>query len=192
MKTLLAVAVLVIAARAQAAQVGGQEWMRIGKPFGQNAAWQFGLDTSKMPAGGCVQRELNDGQWLAGPCRDILLLGKQQDSLDPKIIFHLGAYAMANSERANWAYGPRLGINTGQAAKLLFGQVVSNVPYLESLADWKAPAFISYLDKVLTLDYGVGYRPIHKSDVHGNLTHGPMVKLDLPINDVIALLRLGL
>lgn len=179
-------------AYAQEAAPSSMEWYKLGSPFGKNKAWQFGLDTSLMPAGGCVQRELHDGQWLAGPCRDIFLLAKAQDDGSFRSIFHLGAYAMANAQRVNWSYGPRFGVNAGQVVKLGLVKIIDNVPYLEALADLHLPKFMQYADKVLTFDYGVAYRPVHDSSVNGNWTHGPMVKLDLPFSDVVGLLKTGL
>lgn len=163
------------------------DWYKIGQPFGKSKAWQFGLDTSAMPAGGCAQRELNDGQFLAGPCREILLLARNGVST-----FHLGAAALANAERGNMTYGPRLGVNIGSAAKATLASLAQKAPIIENLLDYPMPKFIKYVDKVLTVDYGVGYRPKHDANVRGNITHGPMVKLDLPLDDVIALLKLGL
>lgn len=163
------------------------DWYKIGQPFGKNQAWQFGLDTSAMPAGGCVQRELHNGQYLAGPCRDILLLARNAVPT-----FQLGAAALANTERGNMTYGPYLGVNVGSVGKAALASAAQKAPVIENLLDYQMPPFVAYLDKVLSVDFKVGYRPHHDASVKGNLTYGPMVKLNLPLDDVIALLKLGL
>ncbi len=41
-----------------------------------------------------------------------------------------------------------------------------------------------YIGSIATIDYAVGWRPVHSSDVHGNLTHGPMAQLNIPLSDL--------
>lgn len=177
---------------APASSASSLTWYKLGSSFGGSSAWQFGLNMDPMPASGCLQRELHDGQWLAGPCRKILLLAKQQSDGSFRSIFHVGAYALANTERANWAYGPMAGVDVVGASAAALGKVAGNLPYVEGLLDWTPPPFISYINNILTVDFGVAYRPNPTADVKGHWTYGPMVTLNIPLDDVIGLLRTGL
>ena len=159
---------------------------KIGKNWGSRGQWQFGIDKG-LTLGGCIQRELHDGQWLAGPCRDVFVLARDGYSM-----IHLGAYVNYNAERGNASYGPRLGVSVGRFGNYVLEKASESVPWVEHYASWKAPPFMQYLGSIMTLDYGVGYRPVHTSDVIGNWTHGPMFKLDIPIDDIYALLIKGL
>lgn len=166
--------------------INAADWYKLGPAFGPAQSWQFGFDKSAT-AGGCVQRELHDGQWLAGPCRDVLLLAK-----DGEHRAHLGAAVMYNAERGNATYSIRAGVNAGPILRATLVLALNRLPYLENVADFQAPKFLAYLGDITTVDYAVGYRPTHSKDVIGNWTHGPMVKLDLPLADVYNLLKLGL
>ena len=181
----LALALMLLAAPS-CLMATGLDLYPIGKNRGGRGQWQFGLDKG-LTAGGCVQRELNDGQLLAGPCKDVFVLAKNGEN-----VLHLGAYVMYNAERGNASYGPRLGVTVGPAAKALISKAAEAFPVLEQYADWTPPPFLQYLNKILTLDYGVAYRPYHTEDVRGNITHGPMCMLTIPLGDIYGLLVKGL
>jgi len=185
MKKLIAVLLLSLPS-ALPAQSNTLGWIPIGGKFGSNQSWQFGFD-SGATAGGCVQREVHDGQWLAGPCRDIFLLKKNGVAHA-----HTGGAVLYNAERGNATYSLRAGINVGPVASALLNKAVDRLPYLEGLADIKVPKFLGYIGDITTIDYAVGYRPIHSADVIGNWTHGPMVKMDIPLTDIYHLLKSGL
>jgi hypothetical protein len=168
----------------------------IGKHFGADGQWQFGIDKSAT-VGACVQRELHDGQWLGGYCRDIFILAKTIESADKLSVnqvpmFHVGVDALYNVQKSNGSYGVRAGFNIGGVAKTMLQKAASELPVLESLANWTAPPFIAYIDQITTIDYGVGWRPIHDSSVKGSLTYGPMAMVNIPLSDVWGLISSGL
>jgi len=176
----------------QALETRSLDLYKIGKNWGSRGQWQFGIDKG-LTAGGCIQRELNDGQWLAGPCRDVFVLARRDPvTNDVDNMIHLGPYIMYNAERGNPSYGARLGFTAGNVARAMLDKAAENIPVLEFYAGWKAPPFLHYLRKILTLDYGIAWRPDHSADVIGNWTHGPMFKLDIPIDDIYGLLTKGL
>ena len=144
--------------------------------------WQFGIDASPT-VGACVERELHDGQWLAGPCRDVLLLAK-----DHKVAFHLGAAAMSNAEHGNTAFQLRFGFNTGPVAKF----AASKIPLIDQLANWTPPPFLSHLADATTIDFMGGPRPVHDSSVNGVWTYGVGVKVDVPLDVVYSWLKGGM
>lgn len=187
-KLLLVLSFLMVSmsSMAQVVSTPSTDLYQIGSAFGSTKAWQFGIDKSAT-VGGCVQREIHDGQWLGGPCRDIFQLDKNGQHR-----FHLGAAIMYNSQHGNATYSARVGFNAGPVLGSAFSYVVNNLPYLESLSDVQAPKFIVYIGHVTTIDMAIGYRPIHTNDVIGSLTYGPMVKMDIPLEDIYALLKLGL
>ena len=158
----------------------------IGKNWGSVGQWQAGINKN-LAVGGCLQREAHDGQFLAGPCVDPFVIARAGQD-----VFHLGAYVMFNSEHANASYGPRIGVTLGPVVKAGLSALSTRFPTIEQYVGWSPPKFCLYLDKVLTFDFGVGYRPKHSADVNGNLTWGPMVKLSIPLDDIYALLHAGL
>lgn len=151
-----------------------------------SSPWQFGLDAS-LSAGVCLERELHDGQFLAGPCRDVLLLAK-----DRRVAFHLGVAAMSNAERGNTAFQLRLGANLGPVGEAALRKVADRLPFLERLADWKAPPFLGKLADATTLDFMGGPRPIHDASVNGPWTYGVGVKVDIPLDAAFGWLKGGL
>lgn len=144
--------------------------------------WQFGLDASPS-VGACLERELHDGQWLAGPCRDILLLAK-----DHKVAFHIGAAAMSNAEHGNTAFQMRAGFNVGPVAKFVAGKL----PLIDQLLEWNPPPFLGKLADATTIDAMGGPRPVHDASVNGPWTYGFGVKVDVPLDVVYGWLKAGL
>ena len=187
----LALALMLLAAPS-CLMATGLDLYPIGKNWGGRGQWQFGLDKG-LTAGGCIQREIHDGQWLAGPCRDVFVIARK-DKNDGEMdnMIHLGPYIMYNAERGNPSYGARLGVTAGNMARAALDELSRSIPILEFYADWKAPPFLQYTRKILTLDYGIAWRPAHTADVNGEFTHGPMVKLDIPLDDLYGLLVKGL
>lgn len=170
--------------------LAGDAWcqtslLNIGGSFGSTGEYQFGIDKGSV-VGGCVQRELANGQWLAGPCRDVFVL--QKKGLN---VLHLGGAVMYNAEHGNPNYDLRIGANVGAATSALLSKVAEDIPYLSSLGSLSLPPFLIYLGNITTADYAVGWNPVHTPDVNGNFRHGPMVMLNIPLSDVEALL-LGL
>lgn len=168
------------------AQAQSLDLYKLGKNFGSTGQWQFGIDKGAT-AGACLQREVHDGQWLAGPCRDVLILARNGAKAA-----HLGAAVMYNADRGNATYSLRAGVNVGSASKAFLVELSQKAPLLESIGDLKAPKWAAYLGSITTLDYAVGYRPKHNADVKGNWTHGPMFKMDFPLEDLYALIKLGI
>ena len=187
-KTCVALVVMLFAMSVKAATPEPRtlDLYKIGKNWGSRGQWQFGIDKG-LTLGGCIQRELHDGQWLAGPCRDVFVIARNGDP-----VIHLGAYVNYNAERGNASYGPRLGVSVGRFGNFCIEKASELIPAIEAYSKWKAPPFMQYIGSVVTIDYGVGWRPQHDESVKGELTHGPMFKLDIPLDDVYGLLIKGL
>lgn len=151
-----------------------------------DSRWQFGLDASHT-IGACLERELHDGQWLAGPCRDVLLLAK-----DRKVAFHLGGAAMSNAEHGNTAFQLRAGLNLGPLTEALLRKAADRIPGLGDLAGWKAPPWLAKLADATTLDVMGGPRPVHDASVNGMWTYGFGAKVDVPLDTVFEWLHIGL
>lgn len=147
-----------------------------------DSRWQFGLDGS-LTVGACLERELHDGQFLAGPCRDALLLAK-----DHKVVFHVGGALMSNAERGNTAIQLRAGFNLGPLAKF----AASKLPLVDQLLEWNPPPFMSHLADATTIDFMGGPRPVHDASVNGNWTYGVGAKVDVPVDVVFGWLKGGL
>lgn len=147
-----------------------------------SSRWQFGLDSS-MSVGACLEREIHDGQWLAGPCRDILLLAK-----DHKVAMHMGVAAMSNAERGNTALQVRLGFNLGPIAKY----AASKIPVVDQILDWNPPPFLAHLGDATTLEFMGGPRPIHDASVNGIWTYGVGAKVEVPVDVVVGWIKAGL
>ena len=147
-----------------------------------SSRWQFGLDASPT-IGACLEREIHDGQWLAGPCRDVLLLAK-----DHKVAMHMGVAAMSNAERGNTALQVRLGFNLGPIAKY----AASKIPVVDQILDWNPPPFLAHLGDATTLDFMGGPRPIHDASVNGIWTYGVGAKVEVPVDVVVGWIKAGL
>lgn len=165
-----------------AAAQGIPGWHQLHTFGGAAGHWKLGLDASST-AGACVERELHDGQWLAGPCRDVLLLAK-----DSKVAFHLGGAVMSNAEHFNTTFQLRMGLNLGPVVKA----GLDRIPALDSLANLNPPPWVSKLGNATTLDFAGGYRPHHTADVYGNWTYGVAVKVDVPLDAAFGWLKTGL
>lgn len=165
--------------------------LQIGSSFGKNRAWEVGIDKSPV-LDACIQREVHDGQWLAGPCRDVLVLAKLDASGALHPVAHLGAAIMYNAEHGNASFSMRAGVNVGPAAHALMVKLADDIPGLEGISNITFPKWASYLGSVTTVDYAVGYRPTHDASVNGNLTHGPMAKMSIPLDDLYSLVKIGI
>lgn len=154
--------------------------------FDSGGHWRLGLDASTS-VGACIERELHDGQWLAGPCRDVLLLAK-----DASVAFHLGVAAMSNAEHGNTAFQLRAGFNLGPAARAGVATAVDHLPVLEHALDWSAPPFLAKLADATTVDFMGGPRPVHDSSVRGAWTYGVGAKVDIPLDTLVNWLKGGL
>lgn len=152
------------------------QWLKIGGAFGSRSQWQFGLDKSAT-VGSCAFYAVRARFLMAGPCRDLLLLAK-----DSRPVFHLGGAALYSASHTPGYLG-RIGFNVGPAASSLLDWTAGRIPYIESAADWKAPSALAYLGKVTTFDYSAG-------TVGGVFDHGPQVKVDVPLDDLKAVLGL--
>ncbi len=180
-RLLLAAALLCCAAlaRAQAVpapayQLAPSDWYKIGAPFGSRDQWQLGFDKSPT-AGSCVMYAVRARFLMAGPCRDVLLLAK-----DKVPAFHLGGAALYSASHTP-GYLARVGFTVGPAARAALQYTADRIPYVEAAANWQAPKALAYLGKITTFDYSAGA-------VGGQLDHGPSVKVDLPIPDLLSVL----
>lgn len=161
-------------------------WYQLHTFGGASGRWKLGLDKSPT-AGACLERELHDGQWLAGPCRDILLLAK-----DSQVRFHFGLGAASNAEHGNTAFQLRLGFNVGPIAKGALAKAADSVPILEKFEEWNAPGWLSKIGDMTTLDFAGGPRPIHDASVNGEWTYGIGAKVDVPLDVIFGWLKSGL
>lgn len=176
------IALILLLAAPAAAQIPG--WVNL-HSFG-DGRWQLGLDGSSS-VGACLERELHDGQWLAGACRDVLLLAK-----DSKVAFHLGAAVMSNAEHGNTSFQARAGFNVGPVTQAALDKLADRVPQLDRLTGWNLPPWLRRVGDATTLDFMGGYRPNHDSSVNGNWTYGVGVKLDIPLDAAFGWLKSGL
>lgn len=179
----IAIAVLLLIGTEASLRAESLSLFQIGHNFGSSGQWRFGVDKAAT-VGGCAQRELSDGQWLMGPCRDVFVLARYEE-----VAFHAGFAVLYNTEGGNASYTARLGVNVGPAAKAGLVKLSEVIPSLDKIWDLHLPPFLNYLGHVTTIDYGVGWRPIHTPDVFHNLTHGPMAKMDIPFDDLKILVK---
>lgn len=166
----------------QAAVIPG--WYQL-HTFG-SGHWKLGLDAG-VTGSACIERELHDGQFLAGPCRDILLLAK-----DGHVAFHIGAGIMSNTQHGNTSFQGRFGFNIGPAARASLLSAADKIPVLENVASIQLPPWASKIGDAMTVDFAGGYRPTHDSSVNGNWTYGVAVKVDLPLDTAFGWLAKGL
>lgn len=154
---------------------------------GKGSNWQYGV-TNHYDIGACVERELHDGQWLAGPCKDILYLLHVDAAGNLNKFAHLGGAVMYNSGHGNASYQIRVGVNAGSLGAVLSNGISIVAPNL----NLTPPPFVSYMANAVTFDYSAGYRPVHDSSVNGNFTHGPQVMVNVPIATTFEWLVSGL
>lgn len=181
---MLILAISPAAAQEPAPQPALSGWHNL-HTFGEGH-WKLGLDTAEV-LGACAERELHDGQFLAGPCGDGLILAK-----DATARFHLGAAVLYNSEHGNATYQARLGFNVGPMVQAALAKAADGIPALDAIAQWNAPPWLSKIGKITTLDFAGGYRPIHDDSVNGNWTYGIMAKVNVPLDVVFGWLKSGL
>lgn len=149
-------------------------------------AWVLGIDKSPT-AGACLERELHDGQWLGGPCRDLLILSRNGHAA-----MHLGGAVLWNAEHGNANYALRTGFNIGPAMGAALDKIAANIPAVEGLANISLPPWANYISNIATVDGSIGYRPVHDKTVNGNLTYGAMFELNIPLADLESLIKIGL
>jgi hypothetical protein len=183
---LMAVALVCFGSLAQAQSL---DLYPVGKNFGSSGQWQFGIDKSAV-VGACVQRELHDGQWLAGPCKDVFILAKNGQE-----VWHLGGAVMYNAEHGNAVYELKTGVVVGRALQNGLAWVGGHIPLIDdaitSLSQYNPPKFLAYAANITKFDVSGGYRPSHNAQVQGNWGYGGMVTLNIPLDDVYALLKAG-
>lgn len=157
---------------AQEGQLVPTDWIKISPTFGPGDNWQFGIDKS-LTAGACAGYAIRSKLFMAGPCRDVLLLAK-----DKYRVFHLG-FASLQNEGAHPAL--RGGVDVGRFVGLGVNWTVEHVPYLEFIRKLELPGWASYLTHISKVDYFATY--------DGKMIdHGPMLKVDIPLPDLLALL----
>jgi hypothetical protein len=150
----------------------------LGKNFGADGSFQFGIDKSAT-AGVCAGYDVPDHIFLAGPCRDILILAHKGAA-----VAHLGGfvgYGLADINRSHPYWSARAGVNVGPAVSAALNKLGDGVPAFDALSSYQAPAWASYMGSITTLDYFGGY--------NGHWVHGPQIKADIPIQDLLNLIR---
>lgn len=152
--------------------------------------YSFGV-TKTFNTDACIERELNDGQWLAGGCKDILFVLRRRGNGDTVKTAHLGLAVMKNAERGNTSLQVKGGLNLGTIGQSLQAMVNLAAPRLADIGS-DLPPWTEKLGHILTLDFAAGYRPIHSEDVRGNFTYGVIVGVNVPIQDTFEWLAKGL
>lgn len=155
----------------------------VGHALGQGGQWQFGIDKSPT-AGACVMYDVPDKKLLAGPCRDVLILahnGQRALHAGGAVLYELNDLAQKHP-----FYMARAGVNVGPAAHAALVHLSEKIPYLESLADYKAPVWAQYLGSIATVDAAGGYNPNPYSN-EVRWPWGAQLKLDFPLADIASL-----
>lgn len=145
----------------------------IGPAFGPSKHWQLGIDKSNV-AGACAGWAFQAHQAMAGPCRNVLDLDRNQEPT-----FHAGVALLYGSR--NTAVTPRLGFNIGPAAKATLQGISDRIPGLEQVSGWQAPGFLQDLGKVSSVDYAMNWIGGKRNDVIS-------AEVDLPVDVLMQLL----
>ena len=152
-----------------------------------SSSWSYGV-TNNFDVGACIERELHDGQWLAGGCKDILYLLHADAAGNVAKFAHLGGAVMSNAQRGNTTYQLRAGCDLNTFG-LALGTGVSLVAPNLSLTP---PPWVSRVGNAITFDGTFGYRPVHDASVNGNLTYGLMAMVNVPIGTTFEWLISGM
>lgn len=166
------------------AQSAPLDLYKFGGAFGRDKSWQIGLDKSPT-AGACMVYDVADKAYLAGPCRDFIILSRRGEAaahLGYAMLFDLGDMAQAHP-----AHNLRAGLNVGPAAKAALARVAEKIPALEDLAGYRAPGWAAYLGRITTLDAALGYRPDPAAG-QARWPWGFGLKADIPLSDLVTLL----
>lgn len=147
----------------------------------------IGLDMDSAVSG-CIQRAVYNGQWKGGPCANVLSV-KHNDVRYVRI----GGGIMYNAEQGNAGYTVLAGTDfgtMGSAIPFTLGWLGSRVnsEMLADLAGITPPKFLSYIGSVTTLYYSASIVPVHTADVFGHIEHGPVGKVDIPFEDIQAVM----
>lgn len=143
-----------------------------------NPSWQIQFDAT-ADATFCGMRELHDGQWLAGTCRDLFYLTHaQSDGLTHKFA-HVGVGVFWNGEHGNATVALKGGLNFGTAIQEGLQLLGMQYPSLQAMG---APPFLQKVGDMTSLDFALGYRPIHDASVNGDLTYGIAFNLRVPFS----------
>ena len=149
--------------------------------------WSYGV-TNNYDVGACVERELHDGQWLAGGCKDVLYLLHADAAGNLSKFAHLGGGVMSNAQHANTTYQLRAGVDATTLGSTLGGAINLAAPNL----NLNVPPFVSHLGQAITFDFTAGYRPTHDASVNGNFTYGLEAMVNVPITTTFEWLISGL
>lgn len=156
----------------------------IGKNFGHNGSFQFGLDKSPT-AGVCFEYDIPDRMFLTGPCRDIFVLAHYG-----RPAVHLGGsvgYGLLDVSKSHPVWGVRLGFNIGPAAKAALDRLADNVPALDAVGSFSAPKWAQYVGDITTLDFSGGVRQNPEAG-RVRYPYGAQAKVNIPIDDLVALI----
>lgn len=152
--------------------------------------YSYGI-TKKFNMDACLERELHDGQWLAGGCKDILFVLRRRGNGDTVKTAHLGFAVMKNAERGNTSLQLKGGLDLGSAAQAMQAALNIAAPRLAEIGS-DLPPWTGKLGNMLTLDFAIGYRPIHDASVNGELTYGVIMGVNVPIQETFEWLVKGL
>lgn len=141
-----------------------------------STSFSYGV-TNNYDIGACVERELHDGQWLAGGCKDVLYLLHADSAGNVNKFMHLGGAVMSNAEHGNTTYQIKAGLDLNALGTLTSNGLNLIAPNLNI----NVPPWVSHVGNAITLDGTFGYRPVHDASVNGNLTYGIMAMVNVPI-----------
>lgn len=185
MKKLLPLLALMFIAVSVKAQTQPTDVLSLGSI---GSTWEYGI-TNNYDIGACVERELHDGQWLAGGCKDVFYILHQDSSGNYQKSFHLGGAYMSNAQHGNQSFQLKAGIDMAALGTLGATAISLIAPKTSSLT---LPPWVGKVGNMITLDFAGGYRPIHDSSVNGNWTYGIAASVNVPITTTFQWLIAGL
>lgn len=147
--------------------------------------------TNNYNADAAVERELHDGQFLAGGKKAFAYLLRTDARGNLVKAAHIGMAVMQNAQHGNTSIQAIVGIETGS-----LGQILNNVTERAAprLNQWgkQLPPWTGKLGYLVTLDFAAGYRPYHDASVNGQFTYGILAGVSVPIEDAFGWLASGL
>lgn len=152
-----------------------------------SSAWSYGV-TNNFDVGACVERELHQGAWLAGGCKDVLYLLHADAAGNIYKAAHIGGAIMSNAQHGNMTYQIKAGVDLNTLGATIENAIILAAPNL----DITPPPWVQQLGNAITFDGALGYLPVHDASVNGNLTYGIMANVNVPISTTFEWIAQGL
>lgn len=129
---------------------------------------------------GCIERELHDGQFLAGGCKDGLYALRRRTDGNFVKAAHLGLALMANAQHGNPSLQVKGGLNLGTFGQIMAKAVSVVAPKFADVGS-TLPPWTQKIGDVIEFDFAGGPRLWHDKSVNGNWAYGFMATLNVPI-----------